>query len=501
LLLVAACGCATTGGLSTTDVIEQYPQVGELHAALLDAEKAKAALLAPTGYAESKMYLDLAIEEAQDGNKGKANNAAQRGLSAVAKLNVSLSAFRDAMEDVLETRERAIAAGARNLYSEEMNKVEQDFRELAEKAENGKLDKVLEKRPEILAVYSDLELRALKKGSVEGAKAAIKEADKAGADKWAPKTMKLAREQVKLVSSVLDADRTKVEKAHSHAAKTIWLAGRAMAITSLTKKFDKQDLTNEEIILWFQGQIEEAAEPLGEPLPFDKSDRDAILALRDDISGIKKGLEDTRVVIKQYQEELARVTEAAKKQRAATEIAMREVLNADRKDLVALRQKYADFLSPEGKSSAVTEQREVEVKLRYEEIKAAFNDREATVIMQDANILITLSGIEFAKNKADVSARSFGLLNKVAMAVQKLPEAGIEISGHTEARGKEIKNQEISQQRADAVLKFLTEVGGVDAGRINARGMGSSKPVATNKTTDGRTQNRRIEVLIINRNK
>jgi outer membrane protein OmpA-like peptidoglycan-associated protein len=402
------------------------------------------------------------------------------------------------MDEVLETRERALVAGARNLYSEELNKAERQIRELAKKAESNGIPSVLDKRPELLALYSDLELKSLKKGSVEGAKAAIAQAEKSGAEKWAPKTFKLAQEQIKLVTGVLDADRTQTAKAQAHAAKTIWLAGQAMAITTLAKRFDAENYTLEDILLWYHGQLEEISQPLGEPIPLDKDNRELVLAMRDDIAALKKGLEDTRAVMKQYQDQVERVMEGSRKQRANMEIAMREVLNADRKDLVALRKKYAEYLSAEGKSTAMSEERDVALKRIAEEIKNSFTEDEASVSLRDGNILIILHGVEFAKNKADISARSFGLLNKVALAVQEVPDCDIEISGHTDSRGRVAKNIEVSQQRADAIKKFLTEVGGVNAQRIKAQGLGSSKPITNNNTAEGRRQNRRVEVLLVN---
>lgn len=497
-LVAGALGCATTGGLSRSDVLEHYPQVAALHAALLNAEKDGAALIAPDGYNLAREELDEAIEEAQDGKKEKAEAAAQRGLSVLSKVNAAMSTFREIMEDVLSTRERALAAGGRNLYSEELNEAEQQLRELGREVEEGKLDKVREKRSEILALYSDIELKALKKGSVEAAKAAIAQAEKANAGKWAPKTFKLAKEQIKLVTSVLDADRTETDKARAHAAKTVWLAGRAVAIKAMAQQFKEKDYTFEDMLLWYQAQLEVLAQPLGEPLPFDQENRIVILAVRDDIENLNKTIEESRNVIRQYQGQLEGLVATAKQQRTEMEFAVREVLNADRKDLVGMRKKYAQYLSDQGKSTALSEAREVELRQKFEEIRDSFSDREAVVTMQESNVLITLPGIEYARNKVDISANSYRILNKIALAVQKMPDAKIIISGHTDSKGKESKNLEISQQRADAVLKFLTEVGGVDPKRVTALGHGPKKPVAANTSAEGRQQNRRIEVLFVN---
>ena len=78
------------------------------------------------------------------------------------------------------------------------------------------------------------------------------------------------------------------------------------------------------------------------------------------------------------------------------------------------------------------------------------------------------------------------------------PGASIEISGHTDSTGSDNVNKSLSQARAEKVGKFLTDVGEIDSKRITAIGYGESRPLATNKTAEGRAENRRVEIKIIN---
>ncbi|HPC85214.1 MAG TPA: OmpA family protein [Smithellaceae bacterium] len=70
------------------------------------------------------------------------------------------------------------------------------------------------------------------------------------------------------------------------------------------------------------------------------------------------------------------------------------------------------------------------------------------------------------------------------------------IEGHTDNVGKAAYNKKLSQKRADAVKKYMVEKGGIDAQRLNAIGYGQEKPVASNKTKDGRAKNRRVEAAV-----
>jgi len=72
------------------------------------------------------------------------------------------------------------------------------------------------------------------------------------------------------------------------------------------------------------------------------------------------------------------------------------------------------------------------------------------------------------------------------------PEVKVVIEGHTDATSSPEHNQALSQSRADAVQQYLTAAG-INAARVTASGLGSTKPVATNDTPIGRAQNRRVE--------
>jgi outer membrane protein OmpA-like peptidoglycan-associated protein len=89
-------------------------------------------------------------------------------------------------------------------------------------------------------------------------------------------------------------------------------------------------------------------------------------------------------------------------------------------------------------------------------------------------------------------------MNKIIRAINIFPGARIEVTGHTDSTGTDNINQRVSQARAENVGKFLTEVGEIAPDRITTQGFGESRPVASNKTTAGRAENRRVEIKIIN---
>ena len=87
-------------------------------------------------------------------------------------------------------------------------------------------------------------------------------------------------------------------------------------------------------------------------------------------------------------------------------------------------------------------------------------------------------------------------LVEVVDLLQSEPDKQIRIEGHTDSTGNEEANLLISQQRADAVLEALVSLG-VDADRVTSVGMGQDFPIASNDTEDGRAQNRRVDVILL----
>ena len=120
----------------------------------------------------------------------------------------------------------------------------------------------------------------------------------------------------------------------------------------------------------------------------------------------------------------------------------------------------------------------------------------ATVERVGEGIKITFaSGILFATNSATLTPEAIGNMTQMAATMTKYADTNVLIEGHTDNSGSDAINQPLSQRRAQAVANQLTS-GGVDTGRIEVKGYGSTQPVADNTTAAGKASNRRVEVAI-----
>ena len=103
-------------------------------------------------------------------------------------------------------------------------------------------------------------------------------------------------------------------------------------------------------------------------------------------------------------------------------------------------------------------------------------------------------GIQFKLNSAKLLKSSYSTLDAVASLMEKHPEANLEVQGHTDDKGTDEYNVQLSQKRAESVVNYLVSKG-VDASRLRPVGYGRSMPIASNKKRNGRERNRRVEMV------
>ena len=121
--------------------------------------------------------------------------------------------------------------------------------------------------------------------------------------------------------------------------------------------------------------------------------------------------------------------------------------------------------------------------------------------VKDANNLDAVkvtfdSGILFATNKADLNQTSKNELNNLANIMKQNADVSIDVRGYTDSTGSDAINQPLSVNRAQSVANYLTQNGVKYSQMKNVNGYGSSNPVASNETAEGRQQNRRVEVYL-----
>lgn len=106
------------------------------------------------------------------------------------------------------------------------------------------------------------------------------------------------------------------------------------------------------------------------------------------------------------------------------------------------------------------------------------------------------SGVYFATDQYNIEGQSRTALNKLAGIFKEYPNTNILVEGHTDSTGSDAYNLTLSQNRAQAVTKFLINEG-ISRGRIDTKWYGESQPKYDNSTVEGRAKNRRVELAIV----
>jgi len=128
-------------------------------------------------------------------------------------------------------------------------------------------------------------------------------------------------------------------------------------------------------------------------------------------------------------------------------------------------------------------------------VKPASAPVDATVCQQLFSELLGKAKIRFESGRATIDPDSAGLLDRLIETALRCPTANIEIAGHTDSDGEDAFNQALSEKRAQAVTDYIVKAG-LPASRFTAVGYGSTQPVASNDTEEGKAQNRRIEFMV-----
>ena len=114
----------------------------------------------------------------------------------------------------------------------------------------------------------------------------------------------------------------------------------------------------------------------------------------------------------------------------------------------------------------------------------------------DSIRLIMPGNITFKTDSSDINSSFYPVLNSVAKVLNKYSNSTILVSGHTDSTGNSDYNLNLSRERAQSVASYL-QGQGIKSTRFEVLGMGSSNPIASNSTAEGRAQNRRVELKII----
>jgi len=114
----------------------------------------------------------------------------------------------------------------------------------------------------------------------------------------------------------------------------------------------------------------------------------------------------------------------------------------------------------------------------------------------EVGVTVRLKNIYFDFDKTSLKKESFVELNKVVDLLKQNPSVEIEIAGHTDNKGSDEYNHNLSQGRSQTVVDYIISQG-IESFRLTAHGYGESKPIDTNDNEQGQANNRRVEFTVL----
>jgi outer membrane protein OmpA-like peptidoglycan-associated protein len=187
-----------------------------------------------------------------------------------------------------------------------------------------------------------------------------------------------------------------------------------------------------------------------------------------------------------------RNAEAARREaeasRMRSEVAARNAEEAQRQ-AAAERQAALDAQA----AAQAARQQGLEAEARAKQLEAQLKDLEAK--KTDRGMVITLGDVLFDTNQAQLKPGGMRNVQRLAEFLKQYPQRKVAIEGFTDSTGSAARNQELSEQRAQAVANALMGMG-IGSERIAARGYGPAYPVAGNDSAGGRQLNRRVEIVV-----
>lgn len=415
---------------------------------MIEAQEYQVDVLAATPFKKADQYLTDAFDL---NSKGTAPDKILEKLGySKAYLNKAVESsnvVRPNVSDVALARVAALKAGARS-FPKELKSIDKELSDMASPPE--KSDKISAKdKSELQNQYQNLELSAIKQTNLGEAKKVLNLARKKGAEKITPIAYKDAVEKINAAEKIIETDRHSDSKIAPAAeiAKTSTMR----VFTLLASEQNSRNQTPEQRAMTLEAR--------------DQAVTDANAITSEVVA--ESSIKDVKLAIKD--EKIANQNESI----------------ANQNESIA---------NTEGANQALLE-REYDEKV-VNNAAAQFDKSEADVYRQDGNLVIRLKSMNFATNRADLPSASIAVLTKVKNVMKDLTPENVMIEGHTDGLGDSAKNQKLSEKRAQSVMQFFATEDYLKGNILNSSGFGYSKPLATNKTKEGRAQNRRVDIII-----
>jgi outer membrane protein OmpA-like peptidoglycan-associated protein len=338
---------------------------------------------------------------------------------------------------------------------------------LTKAIEKGNLAYAEKNKAGVSKTFHNLELRAIKTETLGEVRKLIKRAKESKVDKIAPRSFNTAQSKLAEADAFITQHPYEKEMMQQKANEALFMSQRLFQVADQSKKF--KNMKPEEMTLWIEEVLHEITAKLDAT---DMRNQPYKIQVENIVGSIDALQKDRQFMFDKV-----------------------KILESD------IETKDSQIANLEGKT---LEQQMIKERLAAEkrfnqlfiEVQNLFTSEEAEVYKKGNSLVIRLRAIQFPVGKSVIMPENYPLLSKIQQSIRIFGEPDVIIEGHTDSTGSNEVNEHLSQQRSESVRQYLLANKTLSNDRIVAVGYGSSKPLASNATEQGRAVNRRIDVII-----
>jgi outer membrane protein OmpA-like peptidoglycan-associated protein len=390
--------------------------------------------------------------------------------------------FTSTFSNLVESRDRLKLAGDDYIRDDLGQRSRKEFSRVVKAVERGNFAKARREEKITLLTFRAALSVASREQFVRPISKTIARARKLKARNYAPNSLKNALTIQTKVERLIKSNPEAQSKAYSLSRQGKEAATHAIRISRLGSQFDRNPETLESWIDASDARMAILAETVG--LHLDRSQSPEM-----QLSQLKQAVEDIKA------EHIAQINDAEKQLHA-----LGEKLAKNEEKLAKYEGKLTAY---EGELSDMAEirrklqlKREAEAKIKR--LTKLFDPEMVEILLTpDADVILRMKKLNFLSGSAVIPPEAYGLLDNAIKSIEIFPNRTARIEGHTDFMGTNEYNQELSNRRANAVRDYLLLQMPHNETRFAAIGHGEEKPIANNETAEGRTRNRRIDIILL----
>lgn len=370
--------------------------------------------------------------------------------------NVEVAQFH--MPDVLAARQEALDEGA--IGTEPLKEADDALEELGEELEEGDVNEVLEDKNEVRNMYVDAEINAIQQRELATIRQNLQEIEDMEGETYFETDIEKLRNKIRSTEKIIAQNKDSKNSYQPTVMET---------------------LHDSEVL---HSRVQTTSWVMNE------SPRDVAMQLENDFEKINSVMNKTSTRDLSYN---------AKVNHLVGEAALMPMLEANldetRQKALKKQRRLTDAQLENYQLSRQQDRRQA-IQNKINQIRSEFNRDEVEVLVRGDDLIVRLVGINFAVGNADIPEDAKPMLKKLAKIIGDFQSPQVEIQGHTDATGDALYNERLSRQRARTVTRYLSHNTSLVRKRLEAEGYGFSRPVANNKTEEGRAMNRRIDIVL-----